>query len=164
MRHTIVALVENKPGVLARISSLFMRRNFNIESIAAGETEDPGVTRITTVVEGDESVLEQVISQLAKLIDVIKVIDMTELEMVARELALVKVKAPEEKRRGILDVVEIFRAKVIDVHPETLVIEMSGEEQKVDALLQVLASYGVVEIARTGRLSMMRGPVRAADI
>lgn len=161
MRQTIVALVENKPGVLARISSLFSRRSYNIESIAAGATEDPGITRITAVVEGDEAILEQVINQLEKLVDVIKVVDMTKVESVARELALIKVKAPEEKRRSILDVVEIFRAKIVDVHPETMIVEMSGEEQKIDALLEILKAHGIVELARTGRISMMRGPQRA---
>jgi len=161
MKHTLTLLVENRPGVLAHISSLFSRRSFNIESIAAGVTEEPDITRITIVVEEDPETLEQVIKQLSKLIDVIKIQDMTSVDSVSRELALIKVRAPEEKRRNILDVVEIFRARIVDVHRETLVIEMSGEEEKIDALLDVLRDYGIVEIARTGRITLARGPVAA---
>jgi len=163
VRHTLAVLVENKPGVLARIASLFSRRAFNIESITAGWTEEPDTTRITIVVEADGQTLEQVVSQLSKLVDVIKILDMTECDAVNRELALIKVRAPEDKRRNILDVVEIFRAKIVDVHRDTLVIEMSGEEQKIDALLEVLRDYGIVEIARTGKITLARGPRAAKD-
>lgn len=159
INHTLGVLVENRPGVLARISGLLSRRAFNIESIAAGPTEEEDITRITLVVRGDDDTLDQVTSQLSKLIDVIKITDMTEKSCINRELALVKVAAPEERRRSIIDVVEIFRAKIVDVHKEALVIEMSGEETKIDALLEILKDYGVIELARTGRITLGRGPV-----
>ncbi|HHY38903.1 MAG TPA: acetolactate synthase small subunit [Clostridia bacterium] len=159
--HTLAVLVENRPGVLARISGLLSRRAFNIESIAAGPTEEPDVTRITLVVRGNEDTLGQVTSQLGKLVDVIKIADMTSGNCVHRELALIKVAAPEERRRSIIDIVEIFRAKIVDVHKEALVIEMSGEETKIDALLDILKDYGIIELARTGRITLGRGPVPA---
>lgn len=159
--HTLAVLVENRPGVLARISGLLSRRAFNIESIAAGPTEEPDVTRITLVVRGDEDTLGQVTNQLGKLVDVIKIVDMTSGNCIHRELALIKVAAPEERRRSIIDIVEIFRAKIVDVHKEALVIEMSGEESKIDALLAILKDYGIIELARTGRITLGRGPVPA---
>ncbi len=139
MKHTLAVLVENRPGVLTHISGLISRRAFNIESIAAGYTEEADTTRITIVVEGDEIALEQVVNQLSKLIDVIKIIDLTATDSIHRELALIKVKASAETRSHIVDIVDIFRAKIVDVNRETMVIELSGEEPKIDALCEVLA-------------------------
>lgn len=157
MRHTIAVLVENRPGVLNHISSLISRRSFNIESIAAGLTEEPDLTRITLVVEGDEQVLDQVIKQLSKLIDIIKVCDLTGVESIDRELALIKVKAVPETRSDIVNIVEIFRANVVDVTREAMVIELTGDEKKIDALCEVLKDHGIIEMARTGKISLARG-------
>lgn len=164
MKHTLAVLVENRPGVLTHISGLISRRAFNIESIAAGYTEEPDTTRITIVVEGDEIALEQVVNQLSKLIDVIKIIDLTAVDSIHRELALIKVKASAETRSYIVDIVDIFRAKIVDVNRETMVIELSGEETKIDAICQVLADYGIIEIVRTGKVALSRGPVASKDM
>lgn len=158
MRYTLAVLVENLPRVLARISGLISRRAFNIESIAAGYTEESNVTRITLVVEGDERVLAQVINQLSKLINVIKIYDLTQVDSIERELALIKVKATPEKRSDIVDIVEIFRANIIDVNRETMVIELTGNEEKINALCQVLEEHGIVEMVRTGKVALARGP------
>ena len=164
MKHTLAVLVVNKPGVLARISGLLSRRMFNIESIAAGYTEEPDVTRITLVVQGDDRVLDQVIKQVSKLVDVIKVCQLIEHEAIDRELALVKVKADPESRSDIVDIVEIFRAKIVDVNRETMVIEMTGDARKIDALCAVLQDHGVVEMVRTGKISLSRGPRAAKEV
>ena len=161
MKHTLAVLVVNKPGVLARISGLLSRRMFNIESIAAGYTEEPDVTRITLVVQGDDRVLDQVIKQVSKLVDVIKVCQLVEQEAVDRELALIKVKADPVRRSDIVDIVEIFRANIVDVNRETMVIEMTGDARKIDALCAVLQDHGVVEMVRTGKISLSRGPKAA---
>jgi len=158
MRHTLAVLVSNRPGVLARISGLLSRRVFNIESIAAGYTEEPDVTRITIVVQGDDQVLDQVVKQLSKLVDVIRVAELSRLEAVERELALIKVKAPPESRPHLVDVVAIFRANIVDINRETMVIELTGDEEKIDALCALLADYGVVEMVRTGKIALSRGP------
>ncbi len=161
MRHTLAVLVENRPGVLTHISGLISRRAFNIESIAAGYTEEPDTTRITIVVQADEIELEQVVNQLSKLVDVIKISNLTETDSIHRELAMIKVKASSETRSDIVDIVDIFRARIVDVNRETMVIELTGEETKIDALCEVLKDYGIIEIVRTGNIALSRGPIPA---
>ena len=158
MKHTLAVLVLNRPGVLARISGLLSRRVFNIESIAAGYTEEPDVTRITIVVQGDDQVMDQVMKQLSKLVDVIRIAELARSDAVDRELALIKVKAGPESRPHLVDIVEIFRANIIDINRETMVIELTGDEQKIDALCTLLADHGIVEMVRTGKVSLSRGP------
>lgn len=165
MRHTLGVLVENKPGVLTHISGLISRRAFNIESIAAGYSEEADTTRITIVVQADEqNELEQVVNQLSKLIDVIKIVDLTSKDSIQRDLALIKVKASAEFRSNIVDIVDIFRAKIVDVNRETMVIELTGEESKIDALCEVLKDYGIIEIVRTGKIALSRGPIPAKEL
>jgi len=155
-KHVISVEVENRPGVLARISSLFSARGFNIDSLAVGETEDPTVSRMTLVVPGDNQVIEQVIKQLRKLIDVIKVVDLTDKKIVERELVMVQVKAKGEARNEIMRLVEIFRAKIVDVHPESLTIEVTGAEEKIDGFLTLVRSFGIKKLVRTGRIALPR--------
>ena len=161
MQHTITVLVENKPGVLARVSGLFARRGFNIESLAVSITDDPTVSRMTIVVGGDETVLEQITKQLNKLIDVIKVVDYTGTEVVERELALVKVNAEAKSRAEIMQIVDIFRAKIIDISDRTFTIEVTGGVEKIDAMEKLLEPYGMLELVRTGKIAMARGPKAA---
>jgi acetolactate synthase-1/3 small subunit len=162
MGHTLAVLVENRPGVLTRISGLISRRAFNIESIAAGYTEDKDMTRITIVVrEDDEQQVQQLVDQLAKLVDVIRIVDHTHIDSLERELVLIKVKAIPEKRSDIVDIVDIFRANIVDVNRETMVIELSGGQSKIDALCEVLTDYGIIEIVRTGKVIISRGPLPA---
>ncbi|MCW2278681.1 acetolactate synthase small subunit [Heliophilum fasciatum] len=163
MRHTLAVLVENHPGVLVHVAGLIARRAFNIESISAGHTEEPDMTRITIVVEGDDRDLNQVVNQLSKLVDVIKIIDLTQEPSIERDMALIKVKARAETRSHIVDIVEIFRAKIVDVNRETMVIELTGEESKIDALCEVLQDYGIVEMVRTGKIALARRPGAAKD-
>lgn len=158
MRHTISVLVENKPGVLARVSGLFARRGFNIESLAVSSTEDPTVSRMTIVVGGDERVLAQITHQLNKLIDVIKVYDHTRDDIVERELALIKVKADAKTRSELMQIAEVFRASVVDVSHDTLTIEATGDEQKVDGIQRLLEAFGILELVRTGKIILVRGP------
>ena len=155
--HTIIALVEDKPGVLTRVASLFRRRGFNIASLAVGHSEQQGLSRMTFVVEGDEYTVDQATKQLDKLIDVIKVSDISEVDLVARELALIKVKTTLETRGQIIEVVQLFRAKTVDVGAQSLVIEATGEEDKINALLDLLEPFGIMELMRTGRIAMVRG-------
>ncbi|MBZ4687692.1 MAG: acetolactate synthase small subunit [Clostridia bacterium] len=164
MKHTLALLVVDRPAVLSHISGLISRRAFNIESIAAGSTEQEKVTRITLVVECEEDEIDQVINQLAKLVDVIKIENLTAEKAIIRELALIKVKADSEKRSDIVDIVNIFRAKIVDVNRETMVIECSGEKEKIDALSEVLAEHGIVEIVRTGKISISRSPLPVKDM
>jgi acetolactate synthase-1/3 small subunit len=150
---------------LTHISGLISRRAFNIESITAGSTEVPDITRITLVVDAEnEDELEQVVNQLSKLVDVIKIVDLTKVDSINRDLALIKVRALPEHRSDIVDIVDIFRAKIVDVHPETMVIELTGEEDKIDALCQVLKDHGIIEIVRTGKIALSRSsePARKA--
>lgn len=156
-KHTLVALVEDKPGVLNRVASLIRRRNFNIESIAVGHSEQPGLSRMTIVVDGATTTVEQVRKQLAKLIEVVKVSDLSDDPIVARELALMKVMATSSNRSEILQIVDIFRAKIIDVAPESLIIEVTGDEEKIDSLYSLVKRFGIKELARTGRIAMPRG-------
>ncbi|MBI2857811.1 MAG: acetolactate synthase small subunit [Chloroflexi bacterium] len=156
-KHTLAALVNNKPGVLNRVASLFRRRGFNIESIAVGRTDDPAVSRMTIVVIGDSPQVEQVRKQLDKIVDVAKIFDITGDDLVARELALVRVKATAATRAEIVQMVNIFRAGVIDVASNSMIVEITGDEDKIDSLLNLLRAYGVKEVARTGRVAMTRG-------
>ena len=156
-KHTLVALVEDKPGVLNRMASLFRRRGFNIESIAVGHSEVPHLSRVTIVVDGATTMVEQVRKQLDKVIDVVRVSDITGDNTVARELALIKVKATSSTRSEIIEIVDIFRASIVDVASGSLTIEVTGDEEKINSLLNLLRSFGIKEIARTGRIAMTRG-------
>ena len=156
-KHTLVALVADRPGVLNRVASLFRRRGFNIDSIAVGHTEQEGVSRMTIVVNGDSATVEQVRKQLDKVIEVIKVSDITKEGMVDRELALIKVKTTPATRSEIMQIVDIFRANIVDVAADSLVVEVTGDEDKIASLSNLLRDFGIKEIARTGRLAMIRG-------
>jgi acetolactate synthase-1/3 small subunit len=156
-KHTLSVLVENKPGVLARVSGLFSRRGFNIDSLAVGETENPDVSRITIVVNADSSPLEQVTKQLNKLVNVLKIVELDPQQSVQRELLLVKVRADRTVRGQVLETVELFRAKVIDVAPDTLTIEATGNPDKLDALLRDLEPYGIKEMVQSGLVAIGRG-------
>jgi len=156
-KHTLVALVENKPGVLNRVANLFRRRGFNIESITVGHSEAPDISRMTIVVDGSGTSVEQVRKQLDKLIETVKVQDITSEPIVVRELALIKVKATSATRSEIMQVVDIFRANIVDVSMESLTIEVTGDEEKLDSLLNLLRTFGVKEVVRTGRIAMTRG-------
>lgn len=157
MRHTISVLVENKFGVLARVASLFSGRGFNIESLTVAETLDPTVSRMTIVTSGDNRIMEQIIKQLRRVIDVIKVIDLEEYEYIDRELALIKVSAEGGDRAEILRIIEIFRGKVVDVTPQTYTIEITGDESKIKAFIELLKPFGIKEIVRTGKVAITRG-------
>lgn len=157
-KHIISVLVENKSGVLSRIAALFAARGFNIDSLAVGETEDPKISRMTIVSEGEENVLEQVVKQLRRLIDVVSVSDFTKrgLDYVDRELVLVKVDAPASKRSEIIEIVDIFRAKTVDVSLHTLSVEITGTESKIQAFLDLMHNFKVIEIVRTGKIAIVR--------
>lgn len=156
-KQILSVLVENHAGVLSRISGLFSRRGFNIDSLAVGTTEDESISRITIVVCGDETIVEQVCKQLNKLIDVIKIRKLLAEESVSRELALIKVRADGNKRSEIMQIVDIFRANIIDVSPDTLIIEISGDSDKLDALADLLEPFGICEIVKTGLIAIQRG-------
>jgi len=162
-QHTITALVENRPGVLARVSGLFARRGFNIESLAVSITDDPTVSRMTIVVTGDDSVLDQINKQTSKLIDVIKVIDYSGMPTVDRELALIKVDAKPAKRGEIMQIVDVFRAKIIDISDTTFTVEVTGGIEKVNAIESLLQPYGIREVVRTGKIAMARGAHTAVE-
>lgn len=161
--HTIVALVQDKPGVLNRVSSMFRRRGYNISSLTVGHSEMPDLSRMTFVVEGDDATVEQVTKQLYKLIDVVRVLEMSEDEIVVREMALVKVRATAQTRSEIIQIVDIFRANIVDVSPESLIIEVTGDEDKIDSLYELLKAFGVRELMRTGRVAMTRGAGNTAQ-
>lgn len=156
MKHTISVLVENQSGVLARVAGLFSARGFNIDSLAVGETEDPSVSRMTIVSTGDDRIIEQIIKQLNKLIDTIEVFDLKEDDKIERELVLIKVKSAAKTRNDIMQVVNTFRAKIVDVNPNSMTIEVTGNSGKVDALLELLRPFGVLEVARTGTIALSR--------
>ena len=156
-RHTLSVLVENKPGVLARVAGLFSRRGFNIESLAVGETERSGISRITIVVKCDELPLEQVTKQLNKLVNVIKIVELEPGNTVQRELLLVKVRADAHTRSQVLETVQLFRAKVVDVAPEAVTIEATGDSDKIAALLRVLEPFGIKELVQSGLVAIGRG-------
>jgi acetolactate synthase-1/3 small subunit len=163
-KHTLVAIVEDKPGVLNRMVSLFRRRSFNIASIAVGSSEMAGFSRITFVVDGSITMVEQVRKQLmTKVIEVVKVTDLTDSDVVIRELALIKVKAPAASRSEIIQIVDIFRADIVDVSPDSLTIEVTGTEDKIISLLKLLRPFGVKELARTGRIAVTRGGTVTGD-
>ena len=155
--HTLVALVEDKPGVLTRIASMFRRRGFNIASLAVGKSESPGLSRMTFVVEGDEDTVTQVIKQLDKLIDVMRVTDISNQEIVTRELALIKVCADAATRGEVIQIVHLFRANIVDVGAKSVMIEITGEEDKINALHDLLEPFGIIEMLRTGLVAMVRG-------
>ena len=156
-KHTLVALVEDKPGVLNRIASLFRRRGFNIESIAVGHSEQPHLSRVTIIVDGTTTSVEQVRKQLDKVVDVVKVSDITGDDIVIRELALIKVRATSATRSEIIQIVDVFRANIVDVVSDSVTIEVTGDEEKVTSLYNLLRGFGIKEIARTGRIAMTRG-------
>ena len=157
MRHTISVLVENEFGVLARVAGLFSGRGFNIESLTVAETLDPAVSRITLVTRGDDQVLAQINKQLNKMISVIEVMDFTEASHVERELALIKVTVDQQTRAEMMSIVDIFRGKVIDVGAHSHIVEVTGQEDKINAILELLKPLGIMEIVRTGRVAMFRG-------
>ena len=162
-RHTLSVLVEDQPGVLARIASLFSRRSFNIESLAVGPTEHSGVSRITIVVNVDELPLEQVTKQLNKLVNVIKIVELDPVQSVQRELMLVKVRADLETRSHVLETVALFRAKVVDVAPDAVTVEATGNADKLDALLRVLDPFGIKELVQSGMVAIGRGSRSMSD-
>jgi acetolactate synthase-1/3 small subunit len=164
MRHVLSALVHNQPGVLAHVSGMLASRGFNIDSLAVGETEDPNLSRMTFVVHGDDAELEQVRKQLDKIVSVVKVQDISSENFVERDLMLAKVKAAPAQRTEIALLVEMFRARVVDVSPNDLMIEISGQEQKIEAFIELMRPYGIVELARTGRIALVRGAPTRGDV
>ena len=156
-QRTLIALVEDKPGVLTRVASMFRRRGFNIASLAVGNSEQPGLSRMTFVVNGDEYTVGQVVKQMDKLIDVIEVADITSERIVTRELSLVKVNTNQTTRGEIIQIVNLFRANIIDVSSDSMVIEITGESDKINALQNLLTSFGILEMLRTGLVAMVRG-------
>ena len=163
-KHTLVALVEDNPGVLNRMVSLFRRRGFNIASIAVGSSETPGFSKVTFVVDGSLEMVEQVRKQLlAKVVEIVKVSDITDEPIVVRELALIKVKAAAGSRSEIIQMVDIFRAEIVDVSPDSIIIEVTGSEDKISSLIDLVRPFGLKEITRTGRIAMLRGGTNTDD-
>src|SRR5262245_22980292 len=156
-RHVLSALVQNRPGVLAQVSGMFASRSFNIDSLAVGETEDPNLSRITVVVMGDDRHLEQVRKQLEKIVTVVKVHDISSEDYVERDLMLIKIHAPANLRPEIQALIQIFRGRIVDVSPDQLMIEISGQERKIEAFIDQVRPYGIRELARTGRIALVRG-------
>jgi len=156
-RHVLSVLVENHSGVLSRVSGLFSRRGYNIDSLSVGETEDPKISRMTIVVRGDDQILEQIKKQLNKLIDVIKIVELDPDQSVFRELALIKVKTDMTTRASVIEVVSIFRANIVDVSNTSLTVEMTGDEAKIEAFIKLMKPYGIAEIVRTGLAAIERG-------
>ncbi|MFB0901211.1 MAG: acetolactate synthase small subunit [Dehalococcoidia bacterium] len=163
MKHTVVALVEDKPGVLNRVASLFRRRGYNIDSLAVGTTHEIGVSRMTIVIEGNDNMVDQLEKQLYKLIEVIKVENFTSKNSIMRELALIKVKASSQNRREILEILEVFRAQAIDLSTASLVIQIVAHRDTIDALIENLDRFGILEMVRTGRIAMRRGYTTTTD-
>jgi len=157
MRHVITVLVDNEPGVLSRISGLFSGRGFNIESLNVAETLDASISRMTLVTHGNEQIIEQIIKQLNKLVNVIKVFDLTGSDYVEREMALITVTAEAASRAEVLRIVEIFRGRVVDVSPKSFTLEITGDEKKIQAVIELLVPFGIVEIVRTGKVAIARG-------
>ena len=162
--HTLIALVENKPGVLNRVASLFRRRGFNIESVAGGHSEEPGLSRMTIVVDGTRTNVDQVAKQLYKLIEGIKISDITGEDLVARELALVRVQCNGTNRSEAMQIADIFRASIVDVAHDSLIIEITGDEDKIDSFLELVRPFGIKEVARTGRVGLARGLGPGPDV
>jgi acetolactate synthase-1/3 small subunit len=157
MRHVLSALVQNVPGVLSHISGMLASRGYNIESLAVGETEDPHLSRMTFVVVGDDNVLEQVRKQLEKIVTVVRVEDVSSQDHVERDLMLLKVSAAAGRRSEIRELTEIFRGRIVDVAPEMVMIEISGQERKIEAFIEMMRPFGILELVRTGRIAMVRG-------
>jgi acetolactate synthase-1/3 small subunit len=163
-KHTLVALVENKPGVLNRVASLFRRRNYNIDSLAVGTTDDPAVSRMTIVVDASKTSAALVESNLYKLVNVIDVQDLTGVPAVAREMALIKVRTADAQQRGeIKQIADMYKSDAVDVSKDSIILEVTGDETKIDAMLSVLSDYGIMEVVRTGRIAMVRGASRMAQ-
>nr|AFK79171.1 acetolactate synthase 3 regulatory subunit [uncultured bacterium F25-01] len=165
MKRTVVAIMEDRPGVLNRVVSVLRRRSFNIDSLAVGHTDQPGISRMTIVVDGNDEVIEQVVKQLYKIIDIIKVSDVSEEKIVAHELALIKVATTSSNRAEIMQIADIYDAKIVDVALESLIVQVVGPDDKVDSLLGLMRGYGVKEVVRTGRVALVRGSsaTRAPD-
>jgi acetolactate synthase-1/3 small subunit len=157
MRHTIIVLVEDKPGVLNRVASLFRRRAFNIESLTVGHTETEGVSRMTITVDGDEVGMERLTAYLYKLVNVIQVVDLYTIASVSRDLAMIKVNASAENRTHIMQIVDVFRARIVDVTNTSFIIEITGDEEKIEGFIDVLRPWGIIEMVRTGIVAMARG-------
>src|ERR1700722_18937518 len=164
MRHVLSALVHNQPGVLAHVSGMLASRGFNIDSLAVGETEDANLSRMTFVVHGDDAELEQVRKQLDKIVTVVKVQDISSEDFVERDLMLITVKADSAKRSEISLLVEMFRGRVVDISTDTLMVEISGQERKIETFIELMRPYGIVELARTGRIALVRGRLGQGDI
>ena len=164
MRHVLSALVQNQPGVLANISGMLASRGFNIDSLAVGETEDANLSRMTFVVHGDDAELEQVRKQLDKIVTVVRVQDISSEDFVERDLMIIKVKAGPQQRNEIVLLVEMFRGRVVDISPTNLMIEISGQERKIEAFIDLMRPYGIIELARTGRIALVRGQPRGGDV
>jgi acetolactate synthase-1/3 small subunit len=160
MRHTITLLVENRFGVLSRISGLFSGRGYNIESLSVGETIDPQFSQMTIVTSGDDNIIEQITKQLNKLVDVIKVTDMTEFEHVEREMVLIKVAPIQQKKSEVLNLVEIFRGRIVDSSEATYTIEVTGDEKKIEAFIELMKPMGIKETMRTGKVAILREGVK----
>jgi acetolactate synthase-1/3 small subunit len=160
MRHVIAAVVQNVPGVLAHISGMFASRGYNIDSLAVGETENPNLSRMTFVVMGDDRLLDQVRRQLEKIVTVVKVDDISAQDYVERDLMLIKVRASGGQRREIHEMCDIFRGRIVDVAKDQVVIEISGQEKKIEAFIEMVRPFGIIELARTGRIAMVRGVCR----
>lgn len=156
-KHTLSVTVENRPGVLTRVATLFRRRGYNIDSLTVGTTENPSISRMTIVVHGDDQIIEQVSKQLYKLVDVIKVVDITKEHTVDRELVLIKVKADNNVRAEIVQIVDIFRARIVDIGRNSLIVEATGDQRKIDALEDSFRPFGIIELVRTGKIAMARG-------
>ncbi len=163
MAHLFSCIVQNRPGVLARVAGLFAGRGFNIDSLTVGTTDDPGTSRMTIATHGNEQILEQIRKQLSKLIDVVRVQDLGEVDRVERDLVLIKVNASPSRRAEILEIVELFRGKTVDVGPKELVLELTGAEDKIESFIELMRPYGIKELVRTGRIAMARGPKPAGE-
>ena len=163
MRHVLSALVQNVPGVLSHISGMLASRGYNIDSLAVGETEDPHLSRMTFVVVGDDSVLEQVRKQLEKIVTVVRVDDISSQDFVERDLMLIKVSAPPDKRGEISELTNIFNGRIVNVSLDAVVVEISGQERKVEAFIELMRPFGILEVVRTGRIAMVRGSNKVND-
>ena len=163
MRHVLSALVQNQPGVLAHVSGMLASRGFNIDSLAVGETEEPRFSRMTFVVHGDDHVLEQARKQLEKVVSVVRVIDLSAANFVERDLMLIKIEAKAEKRIEISLLVDTFRGRVVDISEDTIMVEISGSEEKIEAFITLMRGYGILELARTGRIALVRGRTTAKE-
>jgi acetolactate synthase-1/3 small subunit len=164
MRHVLSALVQNQPGVLAQISGMLASRGFNIDSLAVGETEDANLSRMTFVVHGDDAELEQVRKQLDKVVTVVKVHDISSEDFVERDLMLIKVHANSSQRVEITLLVEMFRGRIVDISAESLMVEISGQERKIEAFIELMRPFGILELARTGRIALVRGKLGQGDV